>query len=196
MNVNGKIVVLRAAVEADRKRIYGWLVQSDLTSSMMGPPNYPDHPIPTWDEFCQDYSNSFFNTSGDGKGRNYIIMINNQEIGTVGYDLLDEQNDRVVLDIWMKSEKHCGHGYGADALNTLCYYIRDKFAINHFLISPSYRNRRAINAYKKAGFEYIKKLDKAAQIKEFGVSEYDDNILMVKTYCFKNSVGSGKINIK
>ncbi len=129
MKIVGKRIELRPANEIDRKKIFSWFAQSDLTSSMVGLPNFPDHPIPTWDEFCEDYTISFFTDLGDGKGRNYIIIVKDQEIGTVGYDLLDSQIDRVLLDIWMRSNKYCGHGYGSDALETICNYINDRYGI-------------------------------------------------------------------
>ena len=180
MLITGKKIELSPAQESNRIIIYSWLTQSDLTSSMMGPPHYPDHPILSWEEFCNDYTPSFFNDSGNGKGRVFIITANNEDVGTVGYDLLDKQKDRVVLDIWMKSETYCGHGYGSDALNTFCNYIHKEYGITNFIISPSARNKRAIAAYKKAGFEYIRILNKAEQEKEFGLSECDDNVLMIK----------------
>ena len=187
MIIKGNKIELKPTQESDREKIYIWLTQSDLTPSMMGPPNYPDQPIPSWEEFCDDYALTFFNTSGDGKGRNYIIVVDGKDVGTIGYDLLDKQKNRVVLDIWMRSEKYCGHSYGSDALNTLCNYIHENYGITNFIISPSERNKRAISAYKKAGFEYVKNLNKKEQKKEFGLSEYDDNILMIKKLITKQS---------
>jgi len=89
----------------------------------MGLPNYPDHPIPTREEFSKDYKPHFFNSSGNGKGRNYIIVVNSEDVGIIGYDLLDKKENRVVLDVWMRSEKYCGLGYGSDALDCLCNYL-------------------------------------------------------------------------
>jgi RimJ/RimL family protein N-acetyltransferase len=182
MGIIGKTIELKPAQESDRKKIYTWLTQSDITPSMMGPPDYPDQSIPSWNEFCEDYTLSFFNASGDGKGRNFIIVINSEEIGTIGYDLLDKNKNRVVLDIWMKAEKYCSHGYGSDALDTLCKYIHKTYGITSFTISPSARNKRAIAAYKKAGFKYIRIIEKEEQEKEFGKSEFDDNIIMLKSF--------------
>lgn len=109
-----------------------------------------------------------------------MIVLNGEEIGIVGYDLLDKQRDRVFLDIWMRSERYCGRGYGGDALNTLCDYIHKTYGICTFIISPSARNKRAVAAYQKAGFRAIKILNKEEQIREFGRAEYDDNMLMIK----------------
>lgn len=179
--LSGKKVILRPARKSDRKNIYLWLTQSDLTPSMMGPPDYPDHPIPTWKEFCRDYRPSFFDASGDGQGRNYIILARDEEIGTIGYDLLDRRKNHVVLDVWLRAEKYCGLGYGSDSLIVLCEHLHKTYGINNFIISPSAKNKRAIAAYRKSGFKFISRIGKKEQIKEFGISEYDDNILMKKT---------------
>ena len=181
MGIIGKTVELKPAQESGRRLIYTWLTQSDITLLMMGPPDYPDQSIPSWEEFCEDYTLSFFNASGDGKGRNYIIIVDNKENGTIGYDLLDKNKNMVVLEIWMKTEKYCGHGYGSDALDTLCKYIHKTYGITNFIISPSARNNRAIAAYIKAGFEYVRIIKKEEQEKEFGKSKFDDNIIMLKS---------------
>ncbi|MGC9365644.1 MAG: GNAT family N-acetyltransferase [bacterium] len=188
MIIKGNKIELKSAKESDGEKIYTWLTQSNLTPPMMGLPNYPDHPIPSWEEFCKDYTFSFFNISGDGKGRNYIIVVDSEEIGTIGYDLLDKQNGRVIMDLWIRSEKYYGHSYGSDALNTLCNYIHKNYGIKNFIISPSSRNKRAIAAYKKAEFRYIKFLNKEEQKKEFKLSEYDDIILMIKKLITKQCI--------
>ena len=56
-------VSLRPAVASDRRQVYEWLARSDVTPSMMGPPDYPDHPIPSWEEFCADYLPHYFDDS-------------------------------------------------------------------------------------------------------------------------------------
>lgn len=180
MTIIGNKIVLRPAREDEREKVFRWLAQSDLTSTMLGPPTFPDHPIPSWEEFCDSYPLSFFNSEGDGSGRNYIIMTGNEEAGIIGYDLLDKEKNQVWFDIWMSSSNYCGHGYGSDALVTLCNHIHKNYSITSFHISPSARNERAVAAYKKAGFEYIKIMNREEQITEFGEAEYDDNVLMVK----------------
>ena len=182
MEIVGNTVKLIPAQESDRKRIYNWLSKSDLTSAMMGPPDYPEHPISTWKEFCDEYPLSFFNASGSGKGRVFIIIAGGEEVGTLGYDLLDCKRDRVVLDIWMKAENCCGKGYGSDALQALSAHIHGNFGITNFSIYPSARNKRAVAAYRKAGFEYVRSMNRKEQEKEFGKAEYDDTIFMLKIF--------------
>lgn len=176
-------IKLRPAKISDRRKIYLWLTKSDLTPSMMGAPNYPDTQIPTWKEFCQDYNISFFNSSGNKKGRNFIILSNSTEVGTVGYDLFDKNKRRVILDIWLRAEKYCGLGYGSDALITLCNYLHRKYGIKDFYISPSSRNKRAIAAYSKSGFKKIQ-MSRSEAKKEFGMDifDYSDNIVMKKNF--------------
>jgi len=153
---------------------------------MMGLPLYPDLSIPTWKEFCDDYKPHFFNSSGEGKGRDYIIIANaNEEVGTIRYDALDKKKGSVVLDIWMRALKYCGSGFGSDALNTLCDYLHGRFGIINFIISPSGRNKRAIASYQKCGFKWVSKISKEFQKKEFGISECDDNIIMIKRFSRK-----------
>ena len=55
MIIYGERVVLRPSTEQDKLTIYEWLTKSDIAASMMGPPQFPDHLIPTWEEFCSDY---------------------------------------------------------------------------------------------------------------------------------------------
>ncbi len=56
---------------------------------MMGPPRFPDHPIPSWQEFCEDYSDRFFRPEGDGFGRLFVIGADQREVGCISYDGLD-----------------------------------------------------------------------------------------------------------
>ncbi|MGB2630525.1 MAG: GNAT family N-acetyltransferase [Candidatus Omnitrophota bacterium] len=182
MAIRGEKIKLRPAVLSERKLIYAWLAKSDLTPAFMGPSDYAESHIPTLKEFCQDYKESFFMPVGNKSGRNYIIIANNTRVGTIGYDLFDGRKRRVVLDIWMRSERYCDKGYGSDALRTICGFLNKRYGIKDFYISPSSRNKRAIAAYRKAGFKPIKMSRNAAK-KEFGIDIYDyhDNIVMRKT---------------
>jgi RimJ/RimL family protein N-acetyltransferase len=131
---------------------------------MMWLPLYPDLPIPTWKEFCDDYKPHFFNSSGEGKGRDYIIIANgNEEVGTIRYDTLDKKKGSVALDVWMRATKYCGFGFGGDALNTLCDYLHQIYGATNFVISLSGRNKQAIASYQKCGFKCVSKPIKKIQ---------------------------------
>lgn len=181
--ISGARTRLRPARMTERKKVYLWMAHSDVTPSMMGPPDYPDHPVPRWEEFCRDYTEDFFQASGDGKGRNFIIVADGVEVGTVGYDLCDREKSIAVLDIWLRAEKYCGQGYGTDALNALCRHLSEEYGIRRLFISPSSRNRRAVAAYAKAGFRRMFMSEQELQ-EEFGrgvsILDYRDNIVMKK----------------
>lgn len=179
MVIKGSIITLRPAIISDREKIFKWLTESDVTSSMMGPPNYSDHPIPTWEEFKNDYRETFFNDSGNGKGRNFIIIANETQVGTIGYDRVDRRKSIAELDIWIKEIQYCGLGYGTDALNALTTYLFKEYGIANFIIRPSVRNKRAVRAYFKVGFT-IMHLSREEQIKQFGRGDYTDTVTFIK----------------
>lgn len=56
----GHNISLRPAAPEDRQSVFEWLCKSDLTLCMLGPPDFPDNPVPEWEEFNRDYQNHFF----------------------------------------------------------------------------------------------------------------------------------------
>ena len=118
--IMGNIVILRSATLNDRQPIFDWLTNSDLTKFMMGPPTYPDSPIPTWQEFLNDYMEYFFDGSRPLLGRCFIIEVNSEPVGQINHDKISMTNHSTELDIWLKSSKFINKGYGTDAIVTLC----------------------------------------------------------------------------
>ena len=172
-------VHLRKAEEADRWSVYQWLANSDLTPSMMGPPHYPDHPVPTWEAFCEDYRPHYFDDSDLARGRCFIITVEGIDLGVVCYNAIDSVNKRTDVDIWLRCEKDCGQGYGPQALVKLCDHLQACFGIGSISVSPSQRNSRAIAAYQKAGFKQVPPEDLVRHIDPRDL-EYKDNIVLVK----------------
>ena len=178
--LRGRKSCLREAIEADRRKIYEWLAHSELTPSMMGPPVFADHPIPTWDEFCADYRPHYFNGSKPRKGRCFIIVADETDVGVLCYNALRSDNVTDV-DIWLRSEADCGKGLGSDALGTLTDYLNKKFGVTRIAVSPSARNPRAIAAYRKAGFHPVPTENYHEFVKTEEM-EYEDNVVLVKEY--------------
>jgi diamine N-acetyltransferase len=158
----------------DRKPIYEWLACSDTTSLMMGPPDYPDSPIPTWEKFLEDYREHFFDGYYPLQGRCYVIEVDEEPVGQVNHDRISRVDHSTQLDIWLKSRKHLNKGYGTAALETLCSYLHKTYDCRKFIISPSARNAAAIRAYEKAGFV------PTDEIPEGFIPDYVDNVIMVK----------------
>lgn len=146
---------------------------------MMGPPDYPDLSIPTWEEFCADYLPHYFDDSEPFSGRCFIIVADGQDVGMVCYNTIDQQRRSTELDIWLCSEAHCGRGYGSNALERLCADLHAAYGVEEFIIRPSKRNHRAIAAYRRAGFELLP-LTHAEQRKRFGEGDCEDDVVLSK----------------
>ena len=174
MDIQGKNTRLRPARIEDRRKIFEWLTQSDVTPSIMGSPEYPDHPVPSWEEFKNDYTSSFFQDNTNATGKNYIILVGETEVGTIGYDNLDFHKGMVDLDIWMRAEAFCGHGYGSEAINTLTDHLHHTHGVYEFRVDPSSRNTRAIKAYRRSGFIEERRVNPDES------ADYYDTIVMVK----------------
>lgn len=183
--LRGIRVILREAAEVDREKVYEWLTHSDLTPSIMGPPRFPDHPIPTWEVFCTDYQPHYFDGSQPRRGRCYIIVADQIDIGVVCYNAVRGEFSTDV-DIWLRSESDCGRGFGSDTLLILANYLHREFAITRITVFPSARNHRAIAAYRKAGFQPIPREECHVFLKPEEM-EYEDNIVLVKEYPQNNA---------
>lgn len=171
--IKGKKVNLIPATLDDRQDVYEWCFQSETTKSHYGPPNYPDLPIPTYEEFCASddggYEEYYFTGAKPKDGRGFLIVREEEPIGFVSYCAFHLKPAIAELDIWMKSEANCGNGFGVDALISLGEYLKENLGIREMIMGPSIKNTRAVRAYEKAGF---KKTDQP--MSEFLADEYVD----------------------
>lgn len=147
----GKVTLKRAAV-ADRARVYEWLIGSDLTSNLFGPPMFPDRPIPSPDAFFASFPDHCFDGTRPFSGRMFIITANGEEVGAVAHGAIDLLNDVVELDLWLAERRLAGHGYGSEALIVLADWLQAHYGVNRFLVRPSRRNVKALRAMRRAGF--------------------------------------------
>ena len=172
-------VSIHPAMGSDRLQVYEWLARSDVTPSMMGPPGYPEQPIPSWEDFCADYPPHYFDDSQPFSGRCFVIVADGEDVGVVCYNAIEEESRLTELDIWLGAEAYCGKGYGSNALEALCARLHEAYGVEEFIVRPTSRNRRAIAAYKRAGFELLP-LPPAEQIKRFGKGDYEDAVVLLK----------------
>lgn len=173
-SIKGELIKLRPSTMHDRRPIFEWLTNSDLTPFMLGLPDYPHNPVPTWDEFINDYKEYYFDGSKPELGRCFIIEVNSNSIGQVNYNDIYDAGKSTELDIWLSNSQYTNKGYGTDALNTLCGYLNKKFGCKKFIIAPSKRNVGAVQSYRKAGFT------EALAIPANFSPDYDDTVVMVK----------------
>jgi len=186
--IAGKTVTLMPATLADRARVYAWGFQSETTAAHSGPPHYPDIEIPTYEAFCADYVNYFFQDSAPEKGRGYLILHGGEAVGFISYTSFHLKPYRSELDIWMSREAHCGKGLGTDAVATLAEYLNHTLGVREVLMRPSRRNLRAVAAYKKAG---LKESDaapasylRAEYLDLYGDGDYgaDESLLLARRF--------------
>jgi RimJ/RimL family protein N-acetyltransferase len=178
----GMRVVLRAATTEDESQILRWLLKSDITPSILGPPRFPERPVPSLDDPSQRLDRHYLDGTAPELGRCFLILIDGEPVGQVTYNDIVERDEwkQVELDIWMRSESCCGKGYGTDALDALCAYLHERFGVGRFMVQPSARNPRAIRAYEKAGFKRLElPIDAAREL--WGPNDYDDSVYMVRT---------------
>jgi diamine N-acetyltransferase len=141
---------------------------------MLGLPLFPDNPVPSWEEFVEDYASFYFDGTQPGRGRCFIIEVQHQPVGQINYDIISPAGPTIELDIWLSGSAFSRKGYGPDAINTLCAYLWQAFGRPTFVIAPSARNSRAVKAYRKAGFV------STSQLPPGFIPDYDDAVVMVK----------------
>ncbi len=163
----------------DRRQIYEALARSELTDILLGHPSQNYTPLLSYKTFIDDYKEHFFDDTNPERGRCFVIEIDGQAIGQINYNDIERVKGRTELDIWMFAEKHCGHGYGSEALSVLCKYLQSQFNVQGFYIKPSASNPRAIRGYEKAGFQRTTLTDEEALL-EYGQKDTIDTIYVTK----------------
>jgi diamine N-acetyltransferase len=171
--MKGENIFLRPARPEERGMIYQWMAQSDLTSSMMGPPDFPEISIPTFEQFTEDYQDYFFDGSDPHAGRSYIIMEADNALGHINYNTIYPDGS-VELDIWIASSEYTSAGHGTEAILILCDYLATAWGATRIYLAPSLRNQRAIRSYHKAGFE------PTVDIPSWFVPDYHDALVLCK----------------
>ena len=185
--IHGDKIDLIPATLDDKQRVYEWCFHSETTKSHSGPPDYPEHPIATREEFFDEgYADYFFTGSELKNGRGFLISFGGEPVGFISYCSFHLKPLIAELDIWMSSEANCGKGFGVDAIVSLGAYLKKNMDFCQMIMRPSVRNTRAISAYRKAGFipsdkspgDYL--LDEYMPI--YGAGDYGEggDLLLVK----------------
>lgn len=167
---------LRPAVMEDRPYLYQSMACSDATPEMMGLPRFPDHPVPDYPTFYEDFDDAAFaNESGS---RPFIITAAGCDIGAACYTI---RGRFAELDIWIAPRKDWGQGHGIRALEQLIALLDATGLIDGAIMRPSARNARSIAAYCKAGFALFE--DQVHQLPARcldGGEDYTDAVVMVR----------------
>jgi diamine N-acetyltransferase len=178
----GPKVSLRHAEPADRERAYEWYARSDLTPAFLGLPLYPDHPVPSYEAFCEDYLPFFFDGTRPFDGRALMIRADGADVGFLSHGPISLLHDVVEIDLWFGARALCGKGRGSEALALACAWMQATFGIDRFLLRPSRRNVHALRAIRRAGFRETD-LTPAEVMKQLQLppGEYADEVLLFRT---------------
>jgi len=178
----GSKVLLRHAELADRERAYAWYAHSDLTPSFLGPPLYPDHPVPGYEAFCEDYLPFFFDGTRPFDGRALMIQSSGADVGFLSHGPISLLHDVAEIELWFGGRALCGNGRGAEALTLACAWMQATFGIDRFLLRPSRRNVHALRAIRRAGFRETD-LAAAEVVRQLQLppGEYADEALLFRT---------------
>jgi diamine N-acetyltransferase len=149
----------------------------------MGPPNFTENLVPTWEEFCEDYQPLFFGGSRPERGRSFIIERRDtgEALGHISYDCHGDRPHFAELDMWMRDSTCCGQGFGSEALRALSDHLHEAFGVREMILRPSARNVRAIRSYETAGFTRLD-LSQADQARRYGPGEYRDTVVMQRVF--------------
>lgn len=150
------MIELREATIGDRKKTYKWLYYSDFSDYLNELGGITKETIPSYEYYKkEEYMDFYFDGSQPEKGRAYIIVCRTngkiEDIGIISYTSFHLLDKITEFDIWLKGLNYTGHGYGTEALLRLAGIVRDS-GYDKVIIRPSKHNKRAINAYQKAGF--------------------------------------------
>jgi diamine N-acetyltransferase len=148
----GSKVSLRHAEPPDRERAYEWYARSDLTPSFVGPPLYPDRPVPSYESFSEKYLPFFFDGTRPFDGRALIIRVDGTDAGFLSHGPIGLLHNVVEIELWFAQRASCGRGRGAEALSLACAWMQATFGVDRFLLRPSRRNVHALRAIRRAGF--------------------------------------------
>lgn len=168
------MIKIRHADLTEKYKTYEWMCLSDTAKMHMGQPDFPNNPIPSWEEFKEDFEDFYYQEETRAKGSVMIIYDNEEEIGCLCYACFHLKPQKAELDIWLKGADYCGKGIGTKALRDLCEYLELNYNIKDYLIRPSVNNHRAIRAYEKIGFKKVIKDEIESTINEFLLPEFLD----------------------
>jgi hypothetical protein len=73
------MLIIRNAKLKEKRKTYEWLCLSDTTNMHMGMPDYPEHPVPTWEAFKEDFNDFYYLNNGLQNGAVMIIENNYEE---------------------------------------------------------------------------------------------------------------------
>ncbi len=150
-------VRLIAPALEDRGRVYEWMTTAGIVERMMGPPEFPDSEVPSYEEFVDDWLPHFWTHESPERGRGFLIEHEGVAVGFVAHNdvVTTAAGERAAeLDMWLRRPEDTGRGIGPAAIQAIVELLKD-LGVEVAFLQPSARNGAAIRAYEKAGFSRV-----------------------------------------
>jgi len=81
--IQGKRVLLRPATPEGERLILDWLHLSDVTPSMLGPPLFPERPVPGSEDPSERLAPHYLDGTAPELGRCFLILAEGESVGQV-----------------------------------------------------------------------------------------------------------------
>lgn len=143
MNIFGEKVMLRAIEESDNEMLLE-LLNDHETEAMLGGWSFP--------QSMKDQL-KWYKDLNEGKSvLRCAIVVNNKAIGTLIMNQIDYKNGTACINIKLVSGEYRGHGYGTDAVKTICHYAFCELRLNCLYALVLEYNTPSRRLFEKCGF--------------------------------------------
>lgn len=167
-----------------RETVYGWMTTPGIIEQMMGPPTYPENPVPSFEAFCRDWTAPHWTHEAPELGRLFLMAADRDLVGCIAQNqvVTAASGERTAeLDLWLARPELVGRGYGRRAISALCDLMGRDLGVETAFLQPSARNIIACRAYASAGFARSPMSTREAAA-FFGTEpDYSDSFFFVKS---------------
>ena len=146
--IKGRHIELSPISEKEKEYFFVQATGSDATPLWYGA-RYGDE-VPDRETFFEDWKRYYFEDRENKKGRCFHILQNQEKIGQINYNSIE--NKEVDVDILIYNKENWSKGYGTSAIKLMCAYLEEKYHVAKVWIDVHQDNTRAKKAYEKAGF--------------------------------------------
>lgn len=149
MYFSGKLVNLRAIVEADLKQAVEYLNKPEIKLNLDDDP-----PLPINEDMEKEWYKEYCKNKETHRGFNLAIETKEGKfLGTLGANHIYSKNRVAEVGIFIGDKEYLGKGYGSDAMMLLLKLLFDEMNINKVSLKVFGFNKRAIKSYEKCGFK-------------------------------------------
>src|SRR5687767_14093926 len=167
-----------------RKTVYDWMTTPGIVEQMIGPPTYPDIPVPSYKQFCTDWTVPHWTHEAPELGRVFLMAADGDLVGCTaqnGVVIAGDGRRTAELDLWLAGPALIGRGYGRRAISALCDLIADDLGVETAFLQPSARNVVAQRSYAAAGFARSPMNPREAAAFFKTEPDYFDSVFFVKS---------------